>query len=243
MPLPIAPPVVDATLSTSACIAALGGPAFYPRFVQLLGQFSHADQLMVFELDNSGEQAHVRLVRNRRDPVLAERLAHEYTDGRFERDPLLAELTAEAGSLPACGRLRSGSLPAAYRQRFFQAPQLSEKFAFVAADGARRYYVNLYRARNRPGFEDGEIVGLVQQAPLLAALLGQQLGCRAESAPLAGELSEREAQICTLICRGHTAKSIARQLALAESSVLTYRQRAYRKLGISRKSQLLTLFN
>ncbi|MFC6668732.1 response regulator transcription factor [Marinobacterium aestuariivivens] len=60
---------------------------------------------------------------------------------------------------------------------------------------------------------------------------------------LSASLSEREAQICEMILQGHTAKTIGRRLSLSENSVVTYRKRAYRKLGISRKSELIELLH
>jgi DNA-binding CsgD family transcriptional regulator len=44
-----------------------------------------------------------------------------------------------------------------------------------------------------------------------------------------------------MILQGHTAKTIGRRLLLSENSVITYRKRAYKKLNISRKSQLIEL--
>jgi DNA-binding NarL/FixJ family response regulator len=55
------------------------------------------------------------------------------------------------------------------------------------------------------------------------------------------KLSERETQVCDSILRGMTTYGIAKNLAVAETSVTTFRKRAYAKLRIHSKSQLFAL--
>ncbi|WP_449278846.1 LuxR C-terminal-related transcriptional regulator [Leucobacter sp. GX24907] len=50
-------------------------------------------------------------------------------------------------------------------------------------------------------------------------------------------LSEREAEIVTLITRGHTNSDIATRLYITGNSVKTYIRSAYRKMGVERRSQ------
>jgi two-component system, NarL family, response regulator LiaR len=51
------------------------------------------------------------------------------------------------------------------------------------------------------------------------------------------ELTDREAEILTLICRGMSNDQIARQLYLSINSVKTYIRTAYRRIGASSRSQ------
>lgn len=52
------------------------------------------------------------------------------------------------------------------------------------------------------------------------------------------QLSQRERDICELMLLGYRAADIAKELNIAESSVVTYRKRAYAKLGISSQKEL-----
>ncbi len=52
------------------------------------------------------------------------------------------------------------------------------------------------------------------------------------------QLSERERNICEFILLGYRAEDIANELNIANSSVVTYRKRAYAKLGISSQKDL-----
>ena len=51
-------------------------------------------------------------------------------------------------------------------------------------------------------------------------------------------LTQREQQICDLVCAGHTNKEIGRRLAIAEDTVKKHLQHAYAKIGIRRRAQL-----
>ena len=50
-------------------------------------------------------------------------------------------------------------------------------------------------------------------------------------------LTERETQVLTLICRGLSNAEIAKALFLSQNSVKTYIRTAYRKIGVTRRSQ------
>jgi DNA-binding CsgD family transcriptional regulator len=55
-------------------------------------------------------------------------------------------------------------------------------------------------------------------------------------------LSVREAEVSAHILLGRTHKEIAEASGIGVSSVVTYRQRAYRKLGVSRRRDLQRLY-
>jgi len=52
-------------------------------------------------------------------------------------------------------------------------------------------------------------------------------------------LSDRERQVCALIALGVTSEGIGLRLAIGLNTVLTYRKRAYARLGISSQNELM----
>jgi DNA-binding CsgD family transcriptional regulator len=56
-------------------------------------------------------------------------------------------------------------------------------------------------------------------------------------------LSRREAQVCARVITGMTIDRTAADLAIKRTSIVTYRQRAYEKLNISRQNELVALVN
>ncbi|GAA3540532.1 helix-turn-helix transcriptional regulator [Zobellella aerophila] len=239
-------------LSTASCIEALGSERFYPRFFQLMRGLARIEQTMVFELKPDGSEAVCRLAHNQRHPHLGLKLASLYVDGPYQEDALLQELAKKVllnGFQPVCQLILHKSLPAVYRQRFFNNADLNSKFAIMVQDevSGNLFYINFYRAASEQAFSVTELEQLSQSVPIISALLIRQLRrqektiTRNNNGLLLAGLSEREAQICRLIANALTSKAIARQLNIAETSVITYRRRAYQKLGINRKSELVTL--
>jgi DNA-binding NarL/FixJ family response regulator len=54
-------------------------------------------------------------------------------------------------------------------------------------------------------------------------------------------LTEREQQISQLLLRGHSSKSIARELKIAPGTVMVHKRNLFAKLGISSQYELFSL--
>nr|WP_244625004.1 MULTISPECIES: helix-turn-helix transcriptional regulator [Rhizobiaceae] len=57
-----------------------------------------------------------------------------------------------------------------------------------------------------------------------------------------GILTRREIEITSLILRGHSSRSIAETLNIAEGTVKIHRKNIYQKLGASSQSELFSMF-
>jgi DNA-binding CsgD family transcriptional regulator len=57
------------------------------------------------------------------------------------------------------------------------------------------------------------------------------------------ELSTRECEVCARAVAGKTIEGTSLELDIKRTSVITYRQRAYQKLGISRTNELVALLS
>lgn len=242
---------LQTSLAIAACIEALGSERFYPRFFQWVGSLAAIGQYMVFVFSADQQTASCRLAHNVASPDLGLQLAAQYIDGNYQQDTLLAKLAEELLNHPrhpACELLLRGSLTPVYRRRFFNRPELSGKFAIAVRDEASQelFYINLYHAGQLASFSPRELQLLEQNAAIISALLLRQFKTEVQQSSAqylrTAALSEREAKVCELILEGHTTKTMARILQVAESSIVTYRKRAYQKLRISRKSELLSLF-
>ena len=56
------------------------------------------------------------------------------------------------------------------------------------------------------------------------------------------KLTERERQITQLLLRGHSAKSVARELRIAPGTVMVHKRNLFAKLGITSQYELFSLF-
>jgi len=218
------------------CVAASGSDGFAARIVDLAGS-TGVRQLMVFEM--TGDGVTCLLSRNYERVRTGEVLAGRYLDGWFRMDPLLPELMR----LPA-GQTHVrwmddiiAKMPPDYFDIFFSEPGLSGKTTVLAAGLSRRMMVNFYH---------GE-AGAPKPEEALLSLIARLVLNHHESHPPAGYpaclavLSERERQICLSVLGGKKAELIAGDLGLSPATIVTYRRRAYAKLGISSRGDLFAL--
>jgi len=219
-----------------ACLASLGQDAFAPRFCDFAETLA-VDQVMIFAIDD--DRARCLLSRHFGHAALGESLAASYLDDWWRRDPLLAELA----SLPAGEtRLRRLSeienrMPEDYRWIFFAAPGLGSKTTVLARGSTLRLFVSFYSAADD---RDAPEPALARIAGRLALMHFERRIERDAHAPLA-VLSARERTVCLGILAGRTADAIARDLNLAPSTVVTYRKRAYDKLGVASRADLFAV--
>lgn len=238
----------DLSEHIAGCINRLGSGEFYPRFFQMMKSLAPIDQYMVFEFSPTGDYATCRLAHNVERPDLGLELASLYLDGAYLDDPMLQELRESVLAQPEdapCLVLEKRALPPVYRRRFFNVPNFDTKFSFVILDRESQhlFYVNFY-SKKEDGFAEGQLDALKQVSSLIGALLLKHFRDERKhrgviKSLLASGLSQREAQICNMILQGHTAKSIGLELDISESTVITYKKRAFQKLKINRKSELV----
>ena len=213
------------------CVAALGSEAF-AGLVLDLAQCTGARQVMVFEL--GPDSARCLLSRNYARHGLGEALAGQYLHGWHLRDPLRPALRRLAPGQRRVVRVEAGSVPAAYRERFFTVPGLGGKTAVLLATETRQLVVNLYEA--------GAAVD-----PALAELIAVQIARHVEAMgepahpPALSGLSGRERAVCLGILAGQKTEAIAGAMGLSTATVITYRRRAYHKLGIASRGALFAL--
>lgn len=141
-----------------------------------------------------------------------------------------------------------------YRHACYARPGVSDRLSLLLQPAADIWLsVNLYRARDAGHFQPREIELVETLAPLIGhaakhhySLCGQsQMGIPqmmlARLRGLCPELSKRELDTLRGVLEGLTAVAIAEQMGVKPSSVVTYRKRAFHRLGLSSQRQLFAL--
>lgn len=149
--------------------------------------------------------------------------------------------------------LSKGELPDARWRDRYERVGWSERLSLLVALDDGWVVMNAYRAPGCSVSIDNALQALGEQGPMLAATVRRHVasaGPFAAAPPAASlphseppwvALSERERQVVDAILNGASAKECARRLGLSPTSVATYRQRAFDKLGIRRQVQLFQL--
>lgn len=135
---------------------------------------------------------------------------------------------------------------AAYRKLCFERPRFSEKICFGWRGSDYALVMTFYHRHSDDAVDMAQLGALAQLGITgLTRIVGQN-----EDAPLVARvearlaarhpvLTPRERAICARTLAGDTARGIAAELGLGHGTVLTYRQRAYQKLGMSKANDLL----
>lgn len=218
------------------CLALVGQEGFVAAWLELIADLG-VDQVMVFAY--GPDHAACLMARNFGQTRLGQRLASDYLDGWFRQDPLFAQVLALSPGQVGALRIDSGTSPmsATYRARFYDDPGLEGKLAVLAAGGVLRLAINLYRGDMKDWQPEEAILTVLGRLALLHFERRQAGGV--PDALMA--LSARERAVCLGVLAGKKAEVIAHDLGVAPTSVVTYRRRAYDKLGISSRGELFAI--
>lgn len=164
-------------------------------------------------------------------------------DGYYRVDPMArAMLGADGKLLLNC--LSRAELPDTQWVHDYESIGLDERVSLVVALDDGWGVLNAYRPSRCDVPLESALHALGGQAQLVASAMRRHL-VLAAPAPIANDpfavLSARERQVIDGILRGLSAKECARELGLSPTSIATYRQRAFEKLGIQRQVQLFQL--
>ncbi|MZR11698.1 hypothetical protein GQE99_01500 [Maritimibacter sp. DP07] len=155
--------------------------------------------------------------------------------------------------------LRTKLTPADPRWRMYQQQNFVERVTCLRYRDDGSYLVSFFRSGEDGPILDAEESRLEAVMPLLLELVmvrhklpaltphqamprrQRVLSLKRKGIPGFADLSEREAEVCDLIAAGLSSAAIAQETGLAFTTIRTFRQRAFRKLGISTAAQFFSL--
>ena len=225
------------------CVPAIGTGDFTERFLHIVTVIG-ADQATAFAYERA--KASCLLSRNFLTEEMSGTLAAVYVDGWYFQDPLFAQVMAMDDDVCVVKKLEGllPSMSSEYFTIFFGDAGWRTKVAIIISQQHLKMVLNLYfvsqSADQHTDPLGADRVGFYKVIGRLLAthfLRSDPLGV---PVPLA-VLSERERQVCIGMLEGKKAEIIAEEMGIGASSVVTYRQRAYQKLGISSRGQLFSI--
>lgn len=149
--------------------------------------------------------------------------------------------------------LPSDIAPPAFRRRFFDDAGIVERISIIQRGADTWRVINVSRHASDGRCSDGEIGSLIGLACLVLPMLPlNRRGAHAPRPPTVRELEERfanrcvsltarERQVCARAALGLSVEATALELGIGKTSVLTYRQRAYQRLGVTSPFELCAL--
>ena len=197
----------------------------------------------------------VMYAKNAQESSFTRELCTRYTNHDHLRDPVLAALgPARQRELVVCSVAIPDIHDVGYRSRFFLEPDFAGKASIIARRPDYLLYLNFYRSRRDGTFCEDDLRKLTVCSPLIGAIaekhfsLTSPSACSVDtiidvlrSADAASCLSPRELQTCARIAIGQPISHIAQDLGISKNSVVTFRRRAFAKLGLGTHRELFLL--
>jgi DNA-binding CsgD family transcriptional regulator len=151
----------------------------------------------------------------------------------------------------ALQRLRPAEIPSReFRRRFFDDSGIVERVSIIHRGADAWRGMNVARHASDGPCSEAELSSLIDLACLVLPMLPVHRARRLlPRPPTAAELEQRfaarhegltlrERQVCARAALGMTVDATAVELKIARTSVLTYRQRAYERLGVRTSLEL-----
>lgn len=240
-----------AAADITLAVLAIGRPHFPQALIASLRRLADVGHCMVFSFTAQGSTRCLLDVGN--IPIGGD-LGVAYAEHFHAADPNRDTILSGAGDaspilLPAFAPCMYSD---SYRKVFFDDSGIVDKFAAAIWVDRACFYVNFYRVRSQGRFLGEEVRRLTQIAPAVSAAVARHFqdegppkldprerikALIAASDPFAS-LTGREKQVCQRILSGLSSEAISAELGISLHSTLTYRKRAYEKLGISCQNEL-----
>lgn len=243
-----------------SAIDKLGTEGFSAAMVKALNAFADIEHCSAFLLDTNA----IKLIAASSipGPVAAQVMGRLYiTSDYWRNDPTIAWARDASDKGLGIGlHISPDELPDA-RMREILYPAISDKVFLCGARDGQWYGLSVLRSQTRGSFEPRTLQRISSVADPLLSLIAKHARLSnpdeaAAPAPLFRSipeievrlqelmpaLSRRETQVCARILRGISTPGIALDLELREHSVATYRKRAYRRLSIGTRFELMQLY-
>ncbi|HLZ00963.1 MAG TPA: helix-turn-helix transcriptional regulator [Bradyrhizobium sp.] len=235
-------------------VLAIGRPSFPQTLLDTLRRIASVGHCMVFAFE--GERSARCLLDIGNIPIGPD-LGAAYSEQFHLADPnreVVFRQRSHASSivLPAFARRMYDEK---YLKIFFNDADIVDKFATAIWVGDACFYVNFYRTAAQGRYSREQIEHLKRVAPTVGAAVARHFQeavapnhdpfRRLETLfstndPLL-RLTGREKDVCLRILSGFSSEAISVDLGISLQSTLTYRKRAYEKLGISSQNELFAI--
>ena len=172
-------------------------------------------------------------------------------------DPSMAALRQRRSDTACLTKLEFDDISDDRYRHCYETTRVQERLSYVCRYGGDTYQASIYRGPRRHSYSSSEMKRFTPLARFVVstaskhekllskANTGQSLldmdGIERLLMKLPGRLSRREREVCSRAAVGKTIEGTALELDIGITSVITYRQRAYKKLGISRQNELVAM--
>lgn len=245
-------PDVAAPLSVvTPLMAAIGQPGFVPAAVRFAHALTGAD-FASFYCEGDRDTPLLMGTASMLGQHRADRAAAGY--GRhWAQDRNAALLLGEEGDGDFFSHHEAGDLTSfPYRRDCYDVPGITSRVALVRRRAGFGLAVSLYSSVEYGTFAISARDGLIATMAALLVAAERHIGLTLKEAEAHDQdiqarlalnhpdLTKREREVAAMTIKGRTAAEIAAILGVAETTVITHRKKAYKRMNVASMRELLT---
>ncbi|MCP3687011.1 MAG: helix-turn-helix transcriptional regulator [Gammaproteobacteria bacterium] len=244
--------------SLSKAIDAIGHPDFLPNMIDYLRVDVPFVGVLLLLIDEKNRPMHIYDTIRTTYRINLDM----YLDGIYQLDPFFTQFCRQKKTSAMLIRDVAPDrfqLTEYYRRYYKNIELRDEMAAFTDLRDGRFLFFSVGRRSSETGFRNSDLKAINRDLPVLASLCRQHF-CESysqESMPgyhreerlqfaleRFGEeaLSPREHEVAVYILKGHSSKSLAREINISPETVKIHRRNIYRKLSVSSQSELFLNF-
>ena len=258
-----APPIVDihlGQLSSTTCALgaiadAVGTRQFLPVLFETISNFVDCDSLHLDYIQPCSTPRNICWIGSfGKDPELIERTMQLYYQSYAQSDSTFDRIECERDV--QLMQLSDRQVETRLRSIFYDVADIHDECVTYCLTRGVQFSMSVCRARRLPPFSLKELSILKHLALIvlpLAAMYESLVGAKHSGKEGSGtpsdtitrwlneKLTPREAQVCSAFIQGMTTQAIALSMGVKPSTVETFAKRAFIKLEIESRRQLLAL--
>lgn len=232
-------------------VTLMGHPKFESTFLTYLAEWIHAKHFSILRIKDSQPSLLLCGTHNDHHNVPL-RCGQSYVQRFHIYDDLYQDLVSQElkQNQTLMGQVCADEIIfSPYRREIYEQNDLIQRLCgFYLDENNNPILFNLYRHKEQGFYTDDEIANFERMIPALSKLIQGHLALQIptdfkiqllKKQPL---LTPQELEVCVLILKGMSYAGIAITMQLKESTIKTYRNRAFDKLGINFKNQLFAMF-
>lgn len=239
----------------AAVVGCIGSEKFPAAALERIHPLLALGAWTVYQL-NTGAPPEFSMGATRGKDDITSACWNQYRAGLYTCDHSFDGVTPGAPGGLALARLDPVRLAPAHRAAIYDRHGIQERLSVVAFESPSSFLaLNFYRFRGQRWFDAEDESDLLSSATVVIAALRRHLELRPSEPKTARmestqemeisvlrakcpRLTERELEVCAGLVQGWSFDGIAVQLNLSAATVKTYRDRAFRRLGINHRNQL-----
>jgi DNA-binding CsgD family transcriptional regulator len=235
-------------------VGAIGGAGFAGGFLEALRVLGDVELCSVFRRTGRGVELLFAQGHALQQAEFALTASREYARAHWRSDVQMMRLARARGGGPLILRRGAAEISnSAYRAACYDRAGVVDRLS-ICWPGEIDLVANGYRTSASGPFAASDVARIEAYASLLHAALVQHLRADAATGLVFDEgalvekllaldcrLSAREAEVAAGLMLGETQERIARGRRLSPTTVVTYRRRAYCKLGVANRRDLQAL--